>query len=159
MDDTDDLNDGGTDVVDGTAVRQVSVFLQNRAGALLSVVELLRANHIVVLGLSVQDSIDFTVVRLIASDPDLVETLFIEKGIPFSTSDLIVVELSEGPEQMPECLRTLLDAETNIHFIYPLLTRPNGKSALALCMEDNDFGKSILFSAGYRILLQEDLSR
>ena len=159
MDETDGLRESGTGVTDGTAVRQVSVFLQNRVGTLLSVVELLRANHIVVLGLSVQDSIDFTVVRLIASDPDLVETLFIEKGIPFSTSDLIVVELIEGPEQMPDCLRTLLDAETNIHFIYPLLTRPNGKSALALCMEDNDFGKSILSSAGYQILLQEDLSR
>lgn len=159
MDDTDELSEDGTTVVSGTPVRQVSVFLQNRAGALLSVVELLRANHVMVLGLSVQDSIDFTVVRLIASDPDLVEPLFMEKGIPYSTSDLIVVELTEGPEQMPDCLRTLLNAETNIHFIYPLLTRPRGKSALALCVEDNDFGKSILSNAGYRILLQEDLSR
>jgi len=159
MDETDDLSEKGADTVEGTSVRQVSVFLQNRAGALLSVVELLRANHVVVLGLSVQDSIDFTVVRLIASDPDTVETLFMEKGIPYSTNDLIVVELNEGPEQMPDCLRTLLNAETNIHFIYPLLTRPNGKSALALCVEDNDFGKSVLSKAGYRILLQEDLSR
>lgn len=159
MDETEDLSDSGTETVDGTSVRQVSVFLQNRAGALLSVVELLRANHVVVLGLSVQDSIDFTVVRLIASDPDTVETLFMEKGIPYSTNDLIVVELDEGPEQMPNCLRTLLNAETNIHFIYPLLTRPHGKAALALCVEDNDFGKSILSKAGYRILLQEDLSR
>ncbi len=159
MDETEDLSDSAMETVDGTAVRQVSVFLQNRVGALLSVVELLRAKHVVVLGLSVQDSIDFTVVRLIASDPDTVETLFMEKGIPYSTNDLIVVELDEGPEQMPNCLRTLLNAETNIHFIYPLLTRPHGKSALALCVEDNDFGKSILSKAGYRILLQEDLSR
>jgi len=144
---------------EGGAVRQVAVFLQNRAGALLSVLDLLQQNHVVVLGLSVQDSMDATVVRLLTSDPDSAETLFIEKGVPFSTTDLVVVELGEGPAQLPGCLRALVNAETNIHFIYPLLTRPNGRAILALCVEDNDFGESVLTEAGYRVLRQEDLSR
>ena len=112
-----------------------------------------------VIGLSVQDSIDNTVVRLIVSDPDTVETVFIERGIPFNSTELVVVELIKGAEQMPDCLRTLLNAETNIHFIYPLLTQPNGRAALALCVEDNQFGHSVLEKAGYRVLRQEDLSR
>ena len=68
-------------------------------------------------------------------------------------------ELPEGAEQMPDCLRTLLNAETNIHFIYPLLTQPNGSAALALCVEDDSFGGSILSKAGFKVLRQEDLSR
>ncbi len=155
----EEQSDPNTDTVEGSPVRQVAVFLQNRSGALLSIVELMRANHVLVLGLSVQDSIDVTVVRLVASDPDAVETIFIEKGIPFSTNDLCVVELDEGAAQLPDCLRALVNAETNIHFIYPLLTRPNGKSALAMCLEDHDFGQEVLMKAGYRVLKQEDLSR
>ena len=144
---------------DGTSIRQIAVFLPNRTGAFVSILDLLNSSHVLVLGLSVQDSIDNTVVRLIVSDPETVETIFIEKGIPFNSTDLVVVELRDGAEQMPSCLRTLLNAETNIHFIYPLLTQPNGRAALALCVEDNHFGDSILSKAGFRVLRQEDLSR
>jgi len=157
--DNEEQSESQTDTVEGTPIRQVAVFLQNRSGALLSIVDLLRANQVMVLGLSVQDSVDVTIVRLVTNDPDTVETLFIEKGIPFNTNDLVVVELDEGSVQMPDCLRALVCAETNIHFIYPLLTRPTGKSALALCLEDHDFGQSVLSKAGYRVLRQEDLSR
>ncbi|MEM7602300.1 MAG: acetolactate synthase [Verrucomicrobiota bacterium] len=157
MDNDDDSTSAKTK--DGTSIRQIAVFLPNRPGAFVSILDLLKSNHVVVLGLSVQDSIDNTVVRLIVSDPETVETVFIEKGIPFNSTDLVVVELRDGAEQMPDCLRTLLNAETNIHFIYPLLTQPNGKAALALCVEDNHFGDSILSKAGFRVLRQEDLSR
>ena len=98
----------------GSAVRQFAVFLPNRPGAFVAILDLLRSSHVIVLGLSVQDSIDNTVVRLVVSDPFTVETLFIEKGIPFNSMDVLVVALREGPEQMPDCLRTLLKAETNI---------------------------------------------
>ena len=157
MDNDDDSTSAKTK--DGTSIRQIEVFLPNRTGAFVSILDLLKSKHVVVLGLSVQDSIDNTVVRLVVSDPETVETVFIEKGIPFNSTDLVVVELRDGAEQLPACMRTLLNAETNIHFIYPLLTQPNGKAALALCVEDNQFGDSILSKAGFRVLRQEDLSR
>lgn len=143
----------------GTPVRQISVFLQNRAGALLSVVRLLGEHHVIVLGISVQDSVDATVVRMILSDPELVETLFIERGIPYSTTEVVVLELVEGASGLAGCLRALLNAETNIHFIYPILSQPNDRPALALCLEDNEFGKSILLKEGFKLIYQEDLSR
>lgn len=146
-------------VIEGSPVRQFAVFLPNRPGAFVSILDLLRASHVVVLGLSVQDSIDNTVVRLVVSDPFTVQTVFIERGIPFNTMDVLVVALREGAEQMPDCLRTLLKAETNIHFIYPLLTQPDGYSALVLGVEDNDFGHAMLSKAGFKVLRQEDLSR
>ena len=157
--DEDDASASQTNTVNGTPVRQMAVFLPNRPGAFVSILDLLRTSHVVVLGLSVQDSIDNTVVRLIVSDPDTVETVFIERGIPFNSTDILVVALRDGAEQMPDCLRALLKAETNIHFIYPLLSQPNGNAALALCVEDNHFGQSVLTKAGFKVLRQEDLSR
>lgn len=148
-----------TETAETTAVRQLTVFLDNRMGALLSIVDLLKANHLEVLGISVKDSVDATVVRLIVNDPDAVETVFMEKGIPFNTTDVVVAELAEGASQMAEFLRALLNAETNIHFIYPILTRPTGRCAMALCLEDNDFGMEVLNKAGYKTLSQDELSR
>ncbi len=156
---SDPSEDVSTSTIKSSQVRQLTVFLANRMGALLSIVDLLKVNHFEVLGLSVKDAVDATVVRLIVSDPDSVETLFIEKGIPFNSTDVIVVELSEGASQMADCLRAILNAETNIHFIYPILTRPNGHTAVAICMEDNDFALVVLNKAGYKTLSQDELSR
>jgi hypothetical protein len=143
----------------GQPVIQLSVFLENRVGALLSIVRTINDCHVEVVGLSVVDSMDVTIVRLILTDPDAVSTVFIEKGIPFSETRLTVVQLDEGAHGLSNCLTALLQGETNIHFSYPLLSRPNGKAALALCLEDNEFGTSVLRRCGFTLLCQEDLSR
>ncbi len=160
-DTTDGELAGGEAVTSGTPVRQIAVFLQNQVGTLLSIVKLLNRNHVVVLGISVQDSVDVTIVRMVVSDPDTVESLFMEKGIAYSTTDLLVVELRPGADEngLAECLQALLIAETNIHFIYPVLSRPNDRPALAMHVEDTEFGREVLGNNGFRVLLQEDLSR
>lgn len=140
-------------------VKQFSVFLINRAGALLSVVRLLEDANVLVLGLSLQDSVDVTVARLIVSDPEMVETIFIEKGIPFGISDLLVVQLRNGAQGLSTCLTAFLQAETNIHFAYPLLAQPGGLPAVALHLEDIEFGASVMEANGFRILRQNDISR
>lgn len=140
-------------------VKQFAVFLLNRAGALLSVVKLLEDASVHVLGLSLQDSVDVTVARIIVSDPDAVETIFIERGIPFSMSDMLVVELKHGAEDLSRCLTAFLKAETNIHFAYPLLIQPGGFPAIALHLEDIELGESVMRAHQFRILRQNDLSR
>jgi hypothetical protein len=112
-----------------------------------------------VLGLSLQDSVDVTVARLIVSDPETVETLFIERGIPFSTCDLLVVQLKEGAEALGTCLMAFLQAETNIHFAYPLLIQGRGLPALALHLEDIELGAAVMQTEGFKILRQNDISR
>lgn len=140
-------------------VKQFSVFLLNRAGALLSIVRLLEDANVLVLGLSLHDSVDVTVARMVVSDPETVETLFIERGIPFGACPLLIVELKDGPEDLSRCLTAFLMAETNIHFAYPLLIRGNRQTVLAVHLEDIEFGASVMAAEGFRILRQNDLSR
>ncbi len=148
-----------TTKIPGTPVCQLSVFLENRVGALLSIVKFINDLKVEVIGLSVVDSVDATVVRLILTDPEVVGTMFMERGIPFSETRMLAVELDAAGHGMAQCLATLLEGEMNIHFGYPLLSRPNGNAALVLCLEDPDFGRSILHKAGFRLLYQDDLSR
>jgi hypothetical protein len=146
-------------IILGERVVQFSVFLQNRVGALLSIVRMLKDASVEVLGLSVQDSVDATIVRIVVSDPDTVGTLFIEKGIPYGTVELTVVELRECSSSLGGCLAALLQAELNVNFAYPLLTRPDGKALLALSVDDPEIATSVLLKCGFRLVNQQDLSR
>ena len=148
-----------TSAVGGISVRQLSVFLLNQTGALFGVVKLLQDSGNHVLGLTVQDSVDVSVVRLVVSDPEAAETLFREKGIPFGCCDILVVELPEGVDDLHKSLHGILTGETNINFLYPLLVRPNGKPTLAVHVEDLDCAGSMLKAEGFRLLAQSDLSR
>ena len=147
-----------TSTTDGEPVRQFSVFLPNRTGALLGIVKLVNDCLAEVLAVSVQDAVDGTVARMVVSDAEAVATSFIERGIPHSESEVLVVELGEASEFAP-CLAKLWEGEVNVHFCYPLMSRPNGRPALVLYLDDLEFGDSLLSANGYRLLLQDDLSR
>jgi hypothetical protein len=148
-----------TEKLDGEGVRQFSIFLQNKVGALLEIVKLLNERNIHVLALNVQDSADSSIVRIVASDPEQVQDLFALHDIPFATCDLVVVELREGAAELGKVLAALLMAEVNIHGSYALMTRPRGRCALALHVEDNECAAAVLRSHGIPLLTQADLSR
>lgn len=143
----------------GAPVRQFSVMLPNRCGALAALVKLLRASAIEVIGLSVQDSRDAAVVRLITSDPEMTSAVFMEKGIPHTDCELLVVALRESGPGLLQCLEALLVAETNVDFAYALLPTIEGQSLLALHVDDYEFAVSLLHQSGFKLLYQEDLSR
>lgn len=140
-------------------VRQLSVFLHNRVGALLGLVKLLNDHQIEVLGLSLQDSVELTLVRLVVSDPETAECVFAEQGLSCAARTIVVVELREGVHDLGHALSGLLAAEINIHHSYPLLTRPGGKPLLALYLDDAEVGAEALGKIGFKVLSQGDLSR
>jgi len=148
-----------TSKIDGPLVKQFSVFLPNKVGALLDVVKLLQAHHTHVVALSISEATDSAIVRLVLSDPEQVERLFREHNVAFGICEMLVVEMQEVATQLAELLAALLMAEVNIHFTYPLLTRPRGLAALALHVDDTDCAMSVLLGEGFQLLSQSDISR
>src|SRR5438067_10674619 len=144
--------------LEGPRVKQFSIFLKNKVGALLDVVKMLQEHSVLVLALSVQDSADAAIVRIVVSDPERVQELFVTADIPNSTCALVVVEL-KGASELGKLLTALLMAEVNIHGSYSLLTRPRGNTALAVHVEDDDCASAVLRSHGFRTLSQGDISR
>ena len=143
----------------GPTVKQYSIFLQNKVGALLEVVRLLNENDVHVLALNSQDSTDSAIVRIVVSDPDAVEGIFDVHEIAYSISEIIVVEMNEVAIDLRRMLQSLLMAEVNIQVCYPILVRPHGRSAMVLHLDDLECGWSVLAGERFRILSQSDLSR
>lgn len=148
-----------TEKLNSPQVRQFSVFLQNKVGALLEIVRLLDQNNIIVLALSIAESYESAISRIIVSDPDRTEELFREHDIPHSSCKLMVVELADGPGDLSTLLAALLMAEVNVHFSYPLLVRPRGRAVLVLHVDDIECATSVLLGEGFKLLTQGDLSR
>lgn len=148
-----------TSQLDGPLVKQFSVFLPNKVGAMLDIVKLLSTHHTHVVALSVSESTDSAIARIIASDPQGVEKLFRENNVGFGVSQVVVVEMKEVATQLVKLLAALVMAEVNVHFAYPLLIRPRGFSAIALHVDDTDCASSVLRGEGFKMLSQDDISR
>jgi len=148
-----------TQKMEGPLVKQFSVFLPNKVGAMLDVVKLLNAHNTHVVALSVSESTDSAIARIIVSDPERVENLFKEHNVAFGVCEVVVVELREVATQLVKLLAALFMAEVNVHFTYPLLIQPRGQAALALHVDDTDCASSVLLGEGFQILSQRDISR
>jgi hypothetical protein len=140
-------------------VRQFSVFMENKVGRLLDIVKVFAQAQVHVVALSILDTSDAAIVRLVTDDPDKARVLFQEHGLAFTEVSLVVVELSSSAADLKAVLTALLQAECNIHSAYSLLTRPRGKAALALHVEDGECACSVLQANQFKLLTQRDISR
>jgi hypothetical protein len=139
------------------SVRQFSVFLENKVGRLLDLVRLFdEAPNVHLCGLSVLESSDHAVVRIIPSRGDAAQALLREHGMTFSTLELLVVELEK--QSLTQMCLCLLGAELNIRFAYPLLLGPDAIPTIALAVDDHTLAGQILRKKGFRLLGEEDLA-
>jgi len=148
-----------TSKMGGPLVKQFSVFLPNKVGAMLDIVKMLNTNNTHVVALSVSESTDSAIARIVVSDPERVEKLFRENNVGFGVCEVVVVEMREVATQLVKLLAALFMAEVNVHFTYPLLTRPRGFAALALHVDDTECASTVLMGEGFKILSQSDISR
>ncbi len=140
-----------------TRVRQFTVFLENKVGRLQMMLRALEQGKGSIVALSVEESADATLVRLICSDPDESFLVLKAAGFAFGESDLLAVELPKRHSQpLIAICSALLGAEINIHYAYPLLLRPRGPS-LALYVDDPTLAARLLIRKGFTLIGESDL--
>lgn len=139
-------------------VRQFSVFTENRMGRLHDLIELFNKQDVHVLALTALDTTDAAILRIIVDDPDRGRKLLVEHNFPFTESEVLVVEI-DSETKLKGLLQALVRAEINIHYAYSFITQPNGRSALALSLEDPDIAATSLSQFQFKVLHQSDLRR
>ncbi len=139
-------------------VTQFSVFTPNRLGRLHDLINLLGSHNVHVLALTVLDTTDSSIIRLVVDDPERARELLLDHGFPFTESHLLVVEVNSATE-LNRVMAALLETELNINYLYSFIPHPHGKSIMGLSMEDNEMGEQILKKHQFRVLRQADVSR
>lgn len=140
-------------------VTQFSVFLDNRVGKLLELLETFEQDPVCqVCAFTVQESSDYAVVRIITNHSATARQILRQHRLPFSEKQLLMVELQNTAGLTRMCL-TLLSAELNIHFAYPVMLKPNGMPSVALSVDDLTLAGQLLRRKDFRLLGECDLPR
>ncbi len=139
-------------------VKQFSVFTANRLGRLHDLINLLSQHAVHVLALTVLDTTDSAIIRIVVSDPDKARELMLAHGFPHTECELVVVDV-EAATKLNELMSVLLEAEININYMYSFIPHPHGSSLLALNMEDREMAEKALQRHQFKVLKQTDISR
>ena len=139
-------------------IRQFVIYAENKVGWLNDFIEMLRAEGIHVMAISVLDTTDSAVIRLVPNYPKETARLLKSRSISFMERNVLAVQI-DGEDSLQMITQSLLHAEINIHYVYPFLYQPNNKPVLALAMEDEDIGEEALTKHRLRVLTQDDFAR
>ena len=139
------------------AIRQFTVFLENRVGQLLEVIRRFEGTRVRIVALSINDATECAFVRFLVSHPEQGREILERAGLPIIESDLIGIELPDGPQPLIRVCSALLQAEVNIVQAYPLLFRPYGRPAVALMVDNIEMAQETLNSKGFQMITEGDL--
>jgi len=142
----------------GDPVVQFSIFTANRLGRLHALVNLLGSQTVHVLALTVLDTSDSAIIRIVVDDPDKARSLLRQNDFPFAETKLVVTEVN-STEELGKLMAALLEAELSINYLYSFIPHPRGKSMLAISVEDNDLAAQTLKRHNFQVLNQADISR
>lgn len=140
-------------------VQQFSVFTPNKLGRLHDLIALFGRHQVHVLALTVLDTTDSAVLRLVVDDPDRARALLAEQGFPFTQTEVVVVVEVDSDTKLQGVLTALIEAEININYLYSFIILPGFRSLLALSLEDREVATQALQRHQFKVLNQSDLSR
>ena len=133
-------------------VRQLSVFIQNRAGRVSEVTGLLGDNSINIRGFSVADTVDFGILRLVVDDPGQALGTLQDAGFTVREDEVICIDLPDTPGSLATALKIVAEAGVNIEYIYSLVA-----TYVVLNVEDVDRALDLLKDKPIRLVSQEEI--
>lgn len=129
-------------------VQQISIFLENKKGRLANVTEVLGKNGINIRALSIADTTDFGILRLIVNKPELAYQILKDEGFTVSSTDVIAVEVTDQPGGLSQILRYLEKAEINIEYLYAFVTQNSSAALIVFRVEQVDEAINVLEENG-----------
>ena len=139
-------------------IRQFVIYAENKVGWLNDFILMLKSDDIHILAISVLDTSDSSVIRIVPNFPKNLARLLKSQSISFTERNIIAVEM-KNDESLHQVTQSLLRAEINIHYVYPFLHQPNNRPVLAIATEDEDTGEEALKAYQLNVLSLEDFNR
>ena len=118
-------------------VKQLSIFVQNRSGKLAASLSVLRDSGIDVRALTIADTPDFGILRLLVDDADKAETVLYDNGFLVQTTDVVVVPVLDERGGLASLLEPMAEAGVNIEYMYSLIARDAKDAFMVFRVTDN----------------------
>jgi hypothetical protein len=138
---------------------QISIFIENKSGRLAEVTDLLARNSINIRALSLADTADFGIFRLIVNDADTAERLLKDRGFTVARNEVVAVEVPDRPGGLAGILAALQGKGINVEYMYAFVQRSEGNAVLIFRFDDVAKAVAALGAAGIRTLSNEEMRR
>ncbi|MBE5734518.1 MAG: ACT domain-containing protein [Clostridiales bacterium] len=126
------------------AIKQLTVFVQNSKGTIVSVTDTLAKNNINIRALSIAETEDFGILRLIVNDTEGATKILNESGYLIKTIDVIGVKIGDNPGELTSALAVLDKANINVEYLYAFMARTEKHAYVVLRVEDNACAENAL---------------
>ena len=137
-------------------IKQLSIFVENKKGRLAEITKAIAAAGVDIRALSIADTTDFGILRLIVNKPDVAADALKEKGITVSVTNVIAVGIDDTPGAFSVPMQILADADIDVEYMYAFITRKSEKAYVILRVADNDAAAKVLADKGVDVLSEEE---
>ena len=142
---------------DWPCLRQFIVFLENRVGSLHDLLRRVERDDLKIVALSILDSADCAVARIIVNNYERAHELLTFANVTMFETDVIGVLLPDAAQPHTAVLGSLMSAELNVQYVYPLMYRKNGRGAIAVYVSERDEALRVLRERQYSLVTEDDL--
>jgi len=138
-------------------IEQISVFVENKAGRLAEITELLGNAGIDMRAMSIADTTDFGILRLIADDSQKALSILRDAGCIVTVTPVLAVPISDTPGSLASILRLVSDAGISVEYLYAFITRRAKDAYVILRVEDNSAAEALFEKNGITLASHDDL--
>ena len=137
-------------------IQQLSIFIENRSGTLVNVLQVLKNAHVQIVASTIADTAEYGIYRVICTEPQRAFNALKEAGVAVALSEVFALELDNEPGCAAEAVRTISDAGISIVYLYSFLFY--GKGILIFRTDNVDEARQIIKANGMKYLTEGDLA-
>lgn len=139
------------------AIKQLTVFVENKQGSLVSITDTLATNNVNIRALSIAETEDFGILRLIVNDVETAKNTLTEKGYLIKVTNVVGVKIGDAPGKLTAALGVLDKAGINMEYLYAFMTRTEKHAYVVFRVEDDEAAESALEAAGFHLITNADV--
>jgi hypothetical protein len=138
-------------------IKQVSIFVENRPGSLQEITAVLKDHDIDIRALSIADTTDFGILRMIVGEPEKAAEILNKAGFMVSVTSVVAVGLEDKPGALHGVLEILYNEGISVEYAYAFITRKSDGAYVILRVEDIQRAAEALKKGGVRVICSEEL--
>ena len=141
------------------SLKQLTIFVENKQGTLVDITDILAKNNVNMRALSIADTQDFGILRLIVNDNETAMNALSEAGYLIKMTDVVGVKIGDQPGKLSKALEVLDDAGINMEYLYAFMARTEKHAYVVLRVADNDAAEKALEASGFHMITDADVDK
>ncbi len=141
------------------SIKQLTIFVENKQGTLVDITDTLARHNVNIRALSIADTQDFGILRLIVNDTDTALKTLADEGYLIKTTDVVGVKIGDQPGKLSMALNVLDQNNINMEYLYAFMSRTEKHAYVVLRVADNAAAETALEAAGFHLITDPDIAK